>query len=174
MRTIQATIYKCDELSDKAKEKAKSDQAALLGYSWSDDAFESLKALAKHFGGKLKDWEIDYFGGCYSSCSFSMPEMSPKDIKAKLKELGTYNKRTGRGNGDCKLTGICFDEDAIDGFRLAFRAGERDLEKLKEAAFDSWLKAVQSDCEYQYGDEAFSENCEANGYEFDEDGEFVR
>jgi hypothetical protein len=173
MRTIQTAILKFEELSDEAKQKAKYDYAADCGYSWGDEAFESLKALAAHFDGKLKDWSIDYFGGP-SHCSFDMPEMSPKDIRAKLKELGTYNKQTGRGNGDCKLTGVCFDEDCIDGFRLAFRAGERDLTELMDAAFDSWLKTVQADCEYQYSDEAFQEHCEANGYEFEEDGTFAR
>ena len=50
--------------------------------------------------------------------------------------------------------------------------GERDLGKLMQAAFRQWLKACQSDCEWQYGDEQFSETCDANGYWFTKDGAF--
>ncbi len=65
------------------------------------------------------------------------------------------------------------DEGAIDGFRIAFHAGERDLGELMMAAFRSWLKEAQSDCEWQYKDEAFGEMCDANDYEFYESGELV-
>jgi hypothetical protein len=175
MRSVEKTVYRFDELDEDAKRKCKEDHASVWGYSWGDDAFESLKALAAHFGGKLTNWEIDYFSCSHSSCEFRMPEMTKKEIAAKLKELGSYNRRTLRGNGDCKLTGVCFGEDAIDGFRIAFRReGITDLGELMDCAFDSWLKSVQADCEYQYSDEAFSETCEANSWEFNEDGSFYR
>lgn len=170
MRTQEIKVYKFDELNEKARDRAKQWYAEGCGYVGADDALESIKALAAHFDGEMKDWSIDYFNSSYSSASFEMPEMSEKEIRSRLKELGSYNRKTGRGNGDCKLTGYTADEDAIDGFRAAFRAGERDLTQLMDAAFDSWLKAAQADCEWQYEDEQFSENCEANGYEFYEDG----
>src|ERR1035441_3759132 len=34
----------------------------------------------------------------------------------------------------------------------------------------TWLEAAQADCRGQYEDEQFSEHCEANSYEFYEDG----
>lgn len=94
---------------------------------------------------------------------------STPDCFFNSQPLGTYNKRTGKGHGECKLTGFCADECAIDGFRIAWRKGERDLTKLMEAAYDTWIKAAHADCEDQFSDEQFSENCEANGYEFYED-----
>jgi hypothetical protein len=172
-RNFTQTIYRFSELSDKAKQRAKDDYANAEGYAWQAEQMDSLKALAAHFGGELADWSIDFFGASHSSAKFAMPEMSAKEIKELLGQLGTYNKRTDKGHGDCKLTGFCGDEDAIDGFRIAWRNGERDLSTLMDAAFDSWLKAAQTDCEYQYSDEAFAEHCEANDYEFHEDGRFV-
>lgn len=38
----------------------------------------------------------------------------------------------------------------------------------------TWLRACHADCEYLYSDEAFSELCEVNGWEFEEDGSFFR
>ena len=175
MRTIETKIYRFDELSDEAKQRAKDDYAADCGYCWADDEMASIKALAEHFGGKMSNWEIDWFNCSHSSARFDMPELSKREIAELLKELGTYSRRTMRGNGECKLTGYCGDENAIDGFRIAFKRGKVvDLVELMQAAFDTWLKGAQSDCECQYSDEAFGEHCEANGYEFDEDGKFAR
>jgi hypothetical protein len=173
MRTKTINVYKFSELSEQAKERAKQNYASHVGYSWSQEAMDSLVALANHFDGKLSNWQIDWFNSSYSSAKFEMPELSEKEIRAKLKELGSYNKRTGKGHGDCVLTGYCADENAIDGFRLAFRKGERDMNELMQAAFDSWLKAAQADCEDFYSDEQFADHCEANNYEFYENGKIA-
>lgn len=165
------TQYRFAELSETAKDHAKQKFASWDGYSWGDDALESIKALAKHFGGSMTNWSIDWFNSSHSDATFRMPDdLTFKDIEQRLDELGTYNPETLRGNGDCELTGICFDEDAIDGFRLAFIGGELDLNELMQAGFHTWLSACQADCEDQYSDETFGENCEANDYWLDERG----
>lgn len=176
MRTKTVNIYKFSELSEKAKQRVKDEFAANDGYVLSDEAMASINALAEAFGGKMCDYQIDWFGGSYSSAKFKMPcDWSKADIRKKLMELGTYNKRTLKGHGECKLTGYCMDENAIDGFRIAFvRKKVTDLEELMDAAFDSWLKAAQADCEDYYSDEQFSEMCNANEYEFYEDGRIAR
>jgi hypothetical protein len=170
MKTRAVNIYTFAELSPKAKERAKIDFGAHNGYCFAEDAFASLKALAEHFEGKLKGYSVDFFNTSHSTASFDMPEMDRDTIAAKLAELGTYNAETLRGNGDCVLTGYCADEDAIDGFRIAFKGGESDLGKLMQAGFETWLKAAQSDAEAQYTDENFGEFADANGYEYFEDG----
>jgi len=166
MRTIEIAILKFDELDPPAKQRAKDAYAEANGYHGAEDYLASLKALAEHFGGKLTTYDIDFFGGTRSSADFDMPEMSGAEIRRRLKTLGSYNRRTGKGLGDCKLTGYCADEDAIDGFRIAFRQGERDLAALMEAAYDTWLEHAQADCAGFFEDDQFSEHCDANGYEF--------
>lgn len=166
------TVFKFSELSDDAKERAKNDHCAAMGYAWADESLTSIKALAEHFGGQMNDWSIDWFNSAHSSAKFDMPELSVKEIRELLKELGSYNRRTLKGHGDCKLTGFCHDESAIDGFRIAFiRDKERDLDELMRAAFESWLSAVQADAEAEYSDEQFSEMADANGYTYRENGE---
>lgn len=172
MRTELVNIYRFSELSEETKQKAKTDFASIHGYIWKDEASESINKLAEHFDGKVTYWRLDYFGSSFSYMDFDMPEMTVKEIRHRLKQLGTYNKSTLKGNGECKLTGYSSDEDAIDGFRMAFiREKKTDLEKLMQAAFKAWLKAAQDDCEAYYSDESFSDLCEENNYEFTENGE---
>lgn len=171
MRTIETKVFEFGELSDAAKEKARDWYREGLEYGWADDAMASIKALADHFNGKMKDWAIDWFDNSPSSARFAMPEMEPDEIESKLAQLGTFDPVTLRGHGECKLTGYCADENAIDGFRKAWNAGERDLEKLMDAAFDSWLKDAQADCAYQMSNEAVDESIQCNGYTFTEEGE---
>lgn len=176
METRTIKVYPFSELADAAKERATEQARVNMGYSWEREAWASMEALAAHFGAKIEDYSFDYFDGCGPSrLGFQFTDgegveaLKPAEILRRLKKLGTYNKRTGRGNGDCVLTGYCQDESAIDGFRLAWRAGERDLSKLLRAAFRSWLKECQSDAEYQYG-EGFAETSDANGWKYTEDG----
>ena len=170
---MEIKVYRFSELTEKAKETAKYDYMAIFGYSWNDEAIDSLKALAEKFRARLTDYQIDWFGCSYSSAEFDAPEMEREEIYEILETLGSYDKKTLQGNGDCKLTGFCMDEAAIDGFRRAFFAGETDLGALLQAGFDSWLKDCQSDAESQYEDENFGENCDANGYEFDKEGKRI-
>jgi len=158
-------------LSDDAREKAHQRHTEGDGYAWSEKAIASIKALAEHFHGRVKDYSIDWLNPDHSVFKFDMPDMTQKEIRAKLKELGTYNKRTGKGHGQCKLTGYCADEDCIDGFRLAFRNNpKQSLEDLMHYAGEELLQSACRDYEHQLSMEAFIENCEANDYWFDENG----
>lgn len=175
MRTVETKIFKFGELSEKAKDRAIYDYKGDKGYLNADEAFASIKKLAEHFGGRMVRYSVDFFACSHSSMNFEMPDdnMPASEIRRRLKELGTYNRKTLKGNGDCKLTGYCTDEDAIDGFRQAFvREKETHLEKLMQAAFKTWLQMCQDDCEDFYSYEVFEEHCDANSFEFYEDGSF--
>jgi hypothetical protein len=173
MRTETITIYKFSELpTQRAKERAK-DHFREDGFRSDHEAMKSITALAEHFDGKIDDWSIDWTGGSYSRMTFDMPELSGREIKRRLQSLGRYNRRTGRGIGDCKLTGWCWDESCIDGFRKAFRGGERDVNKLMEAAFRELLKDTENEYEGSFEDANFAEWMDGNEYEFYENGELV-
>jgi len=172
METISVNVYSFNELSPTAKSRAKSRFASVNGFSGADEYRDSLKALAEHFGGKLVDWELDWFNCSFSTAKFEVPEeaMSREEIGERLSRLGTYNPDTLKGCGDCALTGWGSDDDAIDGFRAAFFAGESDLNALLQAAFKTWLKAGQEECEAYYSDEVFAEGADAKGLRYLENG----
>ena len=176
MRTISVSILTFSELSPTARQRAKDDYANNHGYSWSEEALASMASLAQHFGGAVRNYSIDWFNTTQSWMYFNMPDdMEVDEIRRRLDKLGTFNAETLKGNGDCAITGVCHDDDAIDGFRIAFiRGGETNLEKLMEAAYTSWLTACQADAADQYTDDTFGEHCEANDYEFTEEGKFFR
>lgn len=170
-KIIKITLYKFHELNGASKERAKMDFKE--GHNFGHEELASIKALAKHFSGYIADYSISWDAGNYSSMTFSMPGLSRPEIRRRLAKLGKFCRQTKKGYGDCKLTGYCTDENAIDGLRLAFLAGESDLDKLMQAAFRSWLEAGQDDYAAQYEDENFAEMCEASGYEFKGNGELA-
>lgn len=173
MKTITKTetVYEFNELSDAAKDRAR--EFMLSDYSWAEEAMESIKAFARHFDSKLTNWEINFACAASSSTDFARADLDSDEIWRRLEELGSFDPKTLMGSGECKLTGFCMDEYAVDGFRKAWFSGERDLNELLQAGFESWLKAVQADYEYQRSDEQLAEHCAANEYFFTEEGELA-
>ena len=170
MRTETITIYTYEELpTDKAKTKARDWYREGWDYPWGDDAIASLKAFAKHFGATLRDWSIDWSNSCYSSAKF---HYTPDDIEdanaleafiaAKVGEL--------KHDGSCQFTSYCADDDCNEGAVKAYAAGERDLNAILQAGFQSWLAAAQADYAASMEDDAVAESIIANGYEFLADG----
>lgn len=184
METKTVNIYTFAELSDEAKQAAIYQDQSHSGWFRADEYMASLKALAEHFGSSVVDYELDWGNACGpSSMEFNARAQEDSGLsktawaahlRAKLRELGTYNRRTLKGHGDCKLTGCSTDENAIDGLRWAFyRDGERDLNVLLQAAFDSWIKAAWADWKYDYDPSekgGYAETAEANDWRYTEEG----
>lgn len=172
MKQVTINLYSFEELSKEAKEKARENFNNRTEYFWSNDCIKSLEKLAEHFNCKLIDYNIDWSNSNYSNAKFDCEniEFTEKELKQLVLSLGSYNKKTLKGNGDCVLTGVCFDEDGADGVRKAYFSGERNLNELLQSGFSSLLKAGQNDFEYQQSEESFIETCEANEYTFEADG----
>ena len=115
-----------------------------LGQHIIDDMIASLKALADYTGGKL-DYSIGIF-----------PD------RGEFVKLTDYNKNALTDLMDkidnCPLTGVCYDFNVIEG--LACDELEHQV-----------LKALHAEGEYIYSDEGLQQLCEANGYEFKENGQ---
>ena len=178
MRTLQTTIYKFNELPEEGKEKAieRFRQTEYEhGYNWSDDSVSSVLKFAEHFGCSIERWSFDFAEPHRNEYRIDTPyqEWEEDEVQQALDALGTYDPKTLRGNGECKLTGMCFDEDCIDGFRIEWYKGERDIEELIRAGIQTWETSVQNDWEHQVSDEGITESIECNEYEFTEDGKMV-
>lgn len=175
MKTIKIKVYQYDELSDEAKENARNEFTQNMEYYWGNEAIESLEAFLKRFNCELRDYSIDFLEPYRNQYSIKYPDFyRPSEkiafIQSTLDELGSYNPETLKGTGECKLTGVCFDEPLIDGVRIEFNKGETDIEELIKAGIHLWEQEVKSDYESQFTDEYLSEHFEANEYEFLEDG----
>ncbi len=146
MRTKTINCYTFDELSDKAKDKAKDNVKYTLctEYVWMHDAIESLKAFANEIGITITNYSID--AGC-SAHSYIRWEGTPHS--RFIKE---------------ELTDYCMDYPLTKTWNKT-----RDIDEC----FGELLSDIQNDYEYQFEDEYVIEMCEANEYEFDEQGSLI-
>ena len=143
MRTITKKVYTIDEHPNPEK------CFEWIRNNWHDlnnhsvDEFiDSLKALQQVIGGKL-DYAIS-----------AVPDRGERiSLKGYDKELlSTLDKH------QLPLTGVYWDHNIIESLQDG---------NLKEA-----LDSLHMDTEYIYSDEGLTELCEANEYEFYENGEF--
>lgn len=70
-----------------------------------------------------------------------------------------------REEDSCILTGMCYDDDLRD----MMRSVDHDNESLNNA-FNKYIKSIHKEFESMLTDEYLSEHCQANEYEFTEDG----
>lgn len=188
METRTYKVYKFNELSDEAKEKAiekirKREYNA--GFPWSEEYRQSLEGFAKFFDITLKDWSV---GGRGEGVSFDLSENMDglKGVRLYKYLVNNYLNRTKeykyskekKGQkynvlaGECFFTGFCADENLLDAIREFCKKPKKDLEarELFEACFWDWIKAYNADSDYQTSDEGIKETIEANDYDFLENG----
>jgi len=141
MRTIEINIYK---IEDHPKQYKCFEWIRDNWYDLNDHSvyaiIDSLKELQKQIGGDL-DWSISQVPDRGEYISF---ENYDDEALCRLSA------------DDCPLTGACWDMDIIQGLRCSH------IERV--------LDSLHSDTEYLYSDEGLTELCEANEYEFNEDG----
>lgn len=142
MRVIETKIYKINEHPNKEKcYEWIRNNWHDLNYHSVEEIVDSIKALS------------NIIGGTFDYCISQVPDRGEyivfKDYdKEALMELN---------ENDMPLTGVCWDYELIKG--------------LKEGNPELVLDTLHKDTEYQYSDDGLLELCEANEYEFTEEGE---
>lgn len=108
-----------------------------------DEVIDSINALVNKIGG---------------SVSYSIGQSPDRSEHIYFKDYN-HEELARLNAGDCPLTGCCWDCDLIVG--------------LREGNPTKVLSHLHADTDYAYSDEGLFDFCEANGYEFDEDGNFI-
>lgn len=162
MRILETKVYSFDELSEEAKEKAIEKWYENEDYPWmEEDLTESCKALLEENG-----------------CTF-------EDINL------SYSLSYGQGDGLCFTGYISKNGNTLrltHNYRYYFASsvemnytdseGE-DIEEVKELKdiYFNICKELEKEgygiLEYRMDFSEFSEHCEANNYEFTEDGKMI-
>lgn len=155
MRTATIEVYKFDELSDDAKERARAWWRESLDYPWWRDAEASITAFCDHFGVKITDYSIGAFESCFM------------DTDAKNEHF--RGVRLASIARDATPTGYCLDCALWQTFCDEFKRTGSALKAFNEAV-DVAIKEVRADMEYQYSDESTDEMLTINEYEFTENG----
>lgn len=196
-RTIEKTVYKFDELSDAAKERARDWYRELI-FSDSCDwecIYEDAKTIAKLFGLEIENIYFSGFasqgdGACFEGtyaykkgAAKAVREYAPQDaeLHAIVDGLQDVQRRNFyRLTASCTHRGRYYHSGymSVDVEECANRwrdigddEGElRDL--LRE--FADWIYSqLEAEHDYQTSDEAVDESITINEYEFDEDGNRV-
>ena len=145
--TVTYNLYTFEELSDKAKEKARDWWREGSDYGWHDESRASIKTFCEHFGVKLTDWSI----GAYCPYHYKTDATNENFRGLKLKDF----------DRDHMPTGYCLDyalwATFYDTFKKTGDAKAAFFEGL-DKGFEDW----RSDIEYQLSDEAAEENIQAN------------
>jgi hypothetical protein len=201
MKTVSVNLYTFDELSEKAKQKAR-DWFAAQGWDDTTEAQASLRAFEKVFPVRIKDWNVGW-GGDYIRFFFEGKDEiealsgwrlatyiwnNYRDDIYKGKYYSTkgfydenkkyhYKFRHSKvilESGSCPFTGDCYDEDLLDPLWKFLKNPSDSIcfSDLMRMCLDSWVKCISSEADYHTTDEYISETCDANDYHFLESGKF--
>lgn len=195
MRTISKVInlYKLDELSKKAQERAYNKFLENNYYLWSDENMETLKEFEHVFDVDVKDWEYDEY-------RYKFRLVFPNDDKRielygeKLSKLimnhywehlfvgKVYykNKKRRRSRiiktSDCVLTGYIGDDFILKPIYDFLRKPDKytNFKDLMNDCVDSFFSYCQKELEYYNSYENFEDVSKSNDLEYLENGELFR
>lgn len=201
MRTIRTKVYKFNELSETAQEKAIEKLSDInVDYEWWDATFEDFKELCKTLAIEV-DTKHTYFSGFYSQGSGSS-FTADIDVYECLKAIKNENWKTYAPKENlqfynvtdnmlrlCRLctcdiqptnressVKINFDSDTY-GKHPNIDSVITDIEDFFEDVantLNNWLySSLQTEYEYLTGKESITETILANEYEFTQDGRMI-
>ena len=190
MRTETITVYSFNELSDEAKQTALNgwrESNYQNGYAWENDNRESLKAFCDLFNVTLDRYNNPRVHATDEILALSgvrlMAYLWNNYGNALYKPKYIYNIKQGVHAGmksryskcqvenSCVLTGYCMDDDILQPvYEAMHKPYAGDFQDLISECIQAYETAVEQDHDYQDSLEYCAESCEANEYEFTEDG----
>lgn len=197
-RIVETTVYKFDELSDKAKEKARDWYRELgFDYEWWDDTYAEAKEIGKAMGITIEDIRFSGFWSQGDGASFTgtyeyagnaelaVKQYAPTDeklhaIAAEFDRLqGLYNGNLHadirRSNSMNYVHSNMMDCDAYDidaeGDDSQLGAHEEKPLLNNFKSYANWIYTqLESTHEALTSDESVDESITANEYEFTAEG----
>jgi hypothetical protein len=168
MRTETINIYKFDELSDRAKDRARDWwREGALHYDWWDCTYEDAAQIGLKITGfdtgRSCEIEGDFIGTAEESADKILAEHGDRcDTWA---EANAYKKTLAEFMATAEK-----DEDG-ELATYALEADKEDIDKeFLRALLEEYLSTLRKEEEYQLSDEVAEEMLVANDYEFTEDG----
>lgn len=199
MRIVKTKVYKYEELSDSAKQRAREWYLeGGLCYDWWDDSYEYFCRVAEILGIEIscrqgRGAEI-YFTGFYcqgSGSSFVGTYRYVKGAVAKIKQYAPQDEvlhRIAQALQDVQRRHFYRLEANVSSRRDYMISVEvynsddryRDIRDAEDEVrdlmndFNDWMfKHLEDEYEHLTSDEVVEESIIANEYEFDEDGRWV-
>ena len=185
MRTVETTVYKYEELSDEAKEKARGWYRDCLDYEWWDSVYDDAKQIGEILGIYIDRINFCGFssqgdGACYTG-SYSYNKGWKKLLKKyapldeELVRIGTSLQMAQKHigwTGTARITtsgmyshsgSMLIDDEYCREYWGPIKEALRD--------FADWIyKRLEDEWNWLTSDEVVEESITANEYEFNEDG----
>ena len=160
MRTIETTVYKFDELTEEAKEKAVQRLSDInVDYRWYESTFDDAEGI----GLKITDFEADrYAKGKFINSAHEVAEAIIRDHGVHCETAITANNYMAEYKELEKNTPEEDDleTDAID-------------EEFLKSLLEDYRILLRKEYEYLTSEEAIIETIQANEYEFTSDGKLA-
>lgn len=163
MRVIEHTVYKFNELSEEAKENARSWYRQSNNHEYLyKEIRDVLDAAEKHFRFRAYAWRY-----CEHVCTtrIDCDCIDTEDVSVKDWILSRIPEE------DCPFTGVCYDETFLDALRNADY--DQPIERIFHDAVIALFQGAIEEMEYQNEDAQVGESIIANDYEFYETGKIV-
>lgn len=176
-------VYKYDELSEKAKEKAlESLGETNINYEWWDAVYED----AENIGVKIEEFELDRGSFCRGKFVKSELDVAENILKEYGKDCKTYKDAyefvwdlASEEDAYYKKMRSQIEEDeysqemAEGGFDADYECPDL-FEEFRQTIFEDYRMLLQKDYDYLTSKEAIEESIRANEYEFTENGRIYR
>lgn len=197
MRTIQVELYKFNELSQEAQDKAvESEQSINVYDDWHDFIYEKHKRIATEAGFGVEDQYHSGFWSQGDGAMFTYNDLDPKLLKEAVDKLEISEQEkellsTAYLSGHGKHSGHYYHENSADHYLNLEVDGSEESDKL-QSLIDEHYSAVEhyitklyrslcldlyedlkSTYEYLTSREAIIEGIEANDLEFYESGKLA-
>ncbi len=162
MKTISINLYKFDELSETAKQKALSDLSNInVDYEWWESTYDD----AERIGLKITSFELDGSKNATGEFINSGLDVAESIIKEHGHDCET--RKTALNYID-KYNSLMFNVKSEDDEM------ENEFEEIEKEFLNSLLEdyanILQRESEYLQSEEAIIETIKANDYDFTEDG----
>lgn len=170
VKQVPVTVYEFQELEPKAKERAKQDWYDLEDYPMlSDDLTEFVKEKLTQNQVIANDGPDLQYSLSYSQGDGLMftGQFQYKDINIKVSHFGHYS-HSNSASFDFTNDG----GDDIEGDD-AYTATIEEFKSLYKTICKEAKKAGYEEIDYRMDDNEFAEHCEANGYNFYENGKMA-
>lgn len=151
MRIKETKIYKYDELSDSAKEKAREWMSKhALEYEWWEFIYED----AARIGLKITEFDLDRNRYAKGALTASVKDVCANILKEHGDSCDTYKLAKEFKFCECEDQGNHCEHE----------------EEFERALLEEYSVILQKEYEYRLSDETLEEDIRANEYEFDETG----
>lgn len=171
-RIIETPVYSYDELSDKAKAKARDWYREVhLSYDWWDDStFDALKDAGSYLGFTVGNIYFDlYRGSCSFDGQWSAPYRPATKVRVEYPTWEALHARADMAREVCQS--IPFEERGdtyqVRGSRCGAHEG---VEELAKSFSKLCLKFLRDEWDYLNSDEEVTEAIRANDYTFTAEG----